>query len=78
MILKLIERKITPRMIMSRESFENAVMLDLAIGGSLNAVRHLGGIATEAQVAIDILATFEKYQDKSLSSPESGPMVIIE
>jgi len=64
MILKLIERKITPRMIMTRESFENAVMLDLAIGGSLNAVRHLGGIATEAQVMIDILATFEKYQDR--------------
>src|SRR5437879_6315932 len=52
LILKLIAEDITPRRILSREAFENAIMLHAAVGGSTNALLHLPVIARE--VGIDI------------------------
>ncbi len=50
----LLERGTTPRDIMTREAFENAITLVLAMGGSTNAVLHLLAIAHEARVPLDI------------------------
>src|ERR1700737_439639 len=51
-ILKLIAEDITPRRILSRDAFENAIILHAAVGGSTNALLHLPVIARE--VGIDI------------------------
>jgi dihydroxy-acid dehydratase len=53
-VVNLIKRGITPRQIMSRESFENAITLVIALGGSTNAVLHLLAIASSAGVMLKI------------------------
>ena len=50
----LQERDIKPRDVMTREAFENAIAVVLAMGGSTNAVLHLLAIAHEAQVPLEI------------------------
>jgi dihydroxy-acid dehydratase len=53
-VVRLIERGITARQILTREAFENAVTVVMALGGSTNAVLHLLAIAHEARVALTI------------------------
>ena len=50
----LLEKDLKPRDIMTREAFENAIRVVLAMGGSTNAVLHLLAIAHEAQVPLEI------------------------
>ncbi|MEN6499271.1 MAG: dihydroxy-acid dehydratase, partial [Rectinema sp.] len=44
-IMNLVEKNICPRDILTREAFENAVAVDLALGGSTNTTLHLPAIA---------------------------------
>lgn len=53
-IVDLIQENITPRMIMTKKSFENAVMVDLALGGSTNTVLHIPAIAHDAGVDLQL------------------------
>ena len=53
-ILSLIERDLKPRDIATLEAFDNAFMLDVAMGGSTNTVLHTLAIAHEAGVPYDI------------------------
>lgn len=48
----LIEKGIKPREIMTKEAFENAITMVIALGGSTNAVLHLLAIAHEAKVKL--------------------------
>jgi len=48
----LIEKGIKPREIMTKEAFENAITVVIALGGSTNAVLHLLAIAHEAKVKL--------------------------
>jgi len=57
-IVEMVHKNITPRSIMTREAFENAIRVDLALGGSSNTVLHLLAIAREAEVELP-LATFD-------------------
>lgn len=50
----MIKRGIRPSDILSRESFENAITLIIALGGSTNAVLHLLGMAHSAGVKLKI------------------------
>ncbi|MFP5334515.1 MAG: dihydroxy-acid dehydratase [Actinomycetes bacterium] len=49
-VVGMLERGITARQVMTREAFENAVAVVMALGGSTNAVLHLLAIAHEAEV----------------------------
>ncbi len=49
-LVRLIEKGIRPRDIITRKSLENAYTLVLALGGSTNALLHLMAIAREAEV----------------------------
>jgi len=65
-ILQLLEKNLTPSQIMTQEAFENAVMVDLALGGSTNTTLHLPAIAYELEdkgvkVNLDL---FEEYNKK--------------
>src|SRR5947209_11513266 len=62
-LVKLIERGIRPRDIITRKSLENAYTFVLALGGSTNAVLHLMAIASEAGVEWS-LADFDRLGDK--------------
>ena len=53
-LYNLLERDIKPRDIMTREAFENAITVVLAMGGSTNSVLHLLAIAHEAGVDLEI------------------------
>ena len=46
--MELVKKKYLPADIMTMESFENAIAVDMAIGGSTNTVLHLPAIAYEA------------------------------
>ena len=50
----LLEKDIKPRDIMTREAFENAIRVVLAMGGSTNAALHLLAIAHEAEVELSL------------------------
>jgi len=54
MIVELVKKGITARKIVSRESFENAVRVDMAIGGSTNTVLHLPAIAAEFDIDLEL------------------------
>jgi dihydroxy-acid dehydratase len=52
--VRLIEQDLTPRRILTREAFENAIVLHAATGGSTNALLHLPVIAQEVGVEVTI------------------------
>jgi dihydroxy-acid dehydratase len=53
-VVNLLREGITARQIMTREAFENAITVVMALGGSTNAVLHLLAIAREAEVPLTI------------------------
>jgi dihydroxy-acid dehydratase len=53
-VVNLIKRGITPRQIMTRKAFENAITVVVALGGSTNAVLHLLAIASSAEVKLKL------------------------
>ena len=53
-VVRLLEQGIRPRQIMTKEAFENAIAVTMALGGSTNAVLHLLAIAVEAEVDLTL------------------------
>ena len=53
-VLKLIENDIKPSDIMTREAFENAITVVIALGGSTNAVLHLLAMSHTAGVKLEL------------------------
>jgi len=53
-IMKLVEQGTRPRDILTRKAFENAVALDLALGGSTNTALHLPAIAWAAGLELPV------------------------
>ena len=53
-IMRLVERNIRPRDIATREAFENAMAVDMALGCSTNTVLHVPAIAHEAGIRLDL------------------------
>jgi dihydroxy-acid dehydratase len=64
-IMGLLNKNITPSRIMSQKAFENAVVVDLALGGSSNSTLHLPAIAYElldqgVKVDLDLFEDFSR------------------
>jgi dihydroxy-acid dehydratase len=53
-VVELVKRGIKPSNILSKEAFENAIAVVIALGGSTNAVLHLLAIAHDARVALSL------------------------
>lgn len=64
-VRELLERNITPRDIMSREAFDNAMVLVSVLGGSTNAVLHLIAMAR----AVGVTLTLDDFQNISARTP---------
>jgi dihydroxy-acid dehydratase len=62
-VIRLVDAGITTRQIMTKEAFENAITVVMALGGSTNAVLHLLAIANEAHVDLR-LDDFNRIGDK--------------
>lgn len=53
-VVRLLEQGLRPRQIMTKQAFENAIAVVMALGGSTNAVLHLLAIAAEARVELEL------------------------
>jgi dihydroxy-acid dehydratase len=62
-ILNCLEKDIKPRDIMTREAFENAMTVVMAVGGSTNAVLHLIAMARSVSVPLGI-DDFQRTSDR--------------
>ncbi|WP_296822674.1 dihydroxy-acid dehydratase [uncultured Megasphaera sp.] len=71
-IMDLVRRDVHPRDIMTREAFENAIAVDMAIGGSTNTALHLPAIAHEAGVDLP-LRVFDEISRKSAYITKMSP-----
>ena len=69
-IVELVRQGISPRQILTREAFENAIRVDLALGGSSNTVLHLLSIANEAGVDLPL----EAFDRLSRETPQLASM----
>ena len=62
-LVEAIRRDVRPRQILTRQAFENAIAVTMAIGGSTNAVLHLLAIARAAGVPL-VLDDFETIRTR--------------
>jgi dihydroxy-acid dehydratase len=69
-IVELVRKDIKPSSILTRAAFENAIRVDLALGGSSNTVLHLLAIANEAGVDLPI----ETFDILSKETPQLASM----
>ncbi|MCK5282684.1 MAG: dihydroxy-acid dehydratase [Nanoarchaeota archaeon] len=63
-IVELVKQDIKPSQIMTKESFENAIRVDMTMGGSTNAVLHIPAIARELGIDIDV-TMFDKIAQET-------------
>lgn len=64
-IVQMVWDDLKPRDIMTPGAFANAVRAVLAVGGSVNCVKHLQAVATEAGCAVDVYGLFERLADET-------------
>lgn len=64
-VVELLKKNVKPSDIMKPESFENAITVDVALGGSLNTVLHLPAIASELGIKIPL----ERFDEISQRVP---------
>ncbi len=69
-IVGLVRDQVTPRQILTRAAFENAIRVDLALGGSSNTVLHLLAIAHEAQIPLPL----ELFDELGKTTPQLAHM----
>ena len=79
-LARAIEKQILPSQLLTRKSFENAIAVVMALGGSTNAVLHLLAIAHAANVplAIDDFETIRKRVPVLCDLKPSGTYVVTE
>jgi dihydroxy-acid dehydratase len=69
-VVEMLRQGITARQIMTRDAFENAIAVVMALGGSTNAVLHLLAIASEAGVEL----TLDDFNRVGDSVPHLGDL----
>ena len=64
-VVELVKQNVKPLDIINENSFENAITMDMMIGGSTNTVLHLPAIAKEAGIKIEL----DKFDEISKKTP---------
>jgi dihydroxy-acid dehydratase len=72
-IMELVENDVKPRDILTKAAFENAIKVAVAIGCSVNTVRHLAAIAVEAEMELDIIGMFEELAKTGVQITQIRP-----
>ena len=70
-IVELVKKNITPRKIITLKALENAIKVDMALGGSTNTALHIPAIAHEAKIPI----TLEMFDEISRTTPHISDML---
>lgn len=65
-VMEMLARGITPKAILTEKAFENAISLDMAIGGSTNTALHLPAIAHELGIELSL----DKFDEISSRVPQ--------
>jgi dihydroxy-acid dehydratase len=60
-IVQMVWDDLKPRDILTAAAFSNAVQAILAVGGSINTVKHMQAVASEARCGADVYALFERH-----------------
>lgn len=63
-IVEMVWEDLKPRDILTPAAFANAVKTILSVGGSVNSIKHLQAVATEAACSADVYAMFERFADE--------------
>ena len=63
-IVQMVWEDLKPRQILTPGAFANAVRAVLAVGGSVNCIKHLQAVATEAGCGADVYGLFERLADE--------------
>lgn len=63
-IVGLVREKLSPRIILDKEAFLNAITVDMALGGSTNTMLHLPAIANEVGIRLE-LELFDRLSKKT-------------
>ncbi len=79
-IMELVEKNIKPRDIMTRKAFENAITLDMALGGSTNTALHLPAIAYYGDVELELkdFSYFSQRVPHLTNMVPAGPYSILD
>jgi dihydroxy-acid dehydratase len=79
-IVELIQKGLTARKIVSAKSMENAVRVDMAIGGSTNTVLHLPAIAAEfgLELELDVFDRISRETPHLVNLRPGGPYHLID
>lgn len=77
-VMLLIEKNILPRDIMIEDAFHNAIMVDLALGGSTNTALHLSAIAHEAgmDLRLEVFDELSKITPHLCNMRPGGPFTM--
>jgi dihydroxy-acid dehydratase len=80
LVMQALEYDLTPRKIMNRKAIENAISVQMASGGSTNAVLHVLALADELGIALDILEfdAFSRRVPHICGGLPSGPYSILD
>jgi len=70
-ITTLVKKNITPRKIMTLKAFENAIRIDMALGGSTNTVLHIPAIAHECRISLPL----DLFNNISKKTPHIADML---
>ncbi len=70
-VIELVKKNITPRKIMTARAFENAIRVDMALGGSTNTVLHIPAIARDAGLRLPL----ELFDRLSRTTPHLADML---
>jgi dihydroxy-acid dehydratase len=79
-VVRLVERNLRPSAILTRAAFENALAVDMALGGSTNTILHLLAVAAEAGVELSL----ERVNEISERTPNlcridpAGPYYVVD
>jgi dihydroxy-acid dehydratase len=79
-IMELVEKGIKPSDILTAEAFENALAVDMALGGSTNTVLHLPAIAYEAglELPLSLIGAISKRTPYLCSMSPAGKHYLVE
>ena len=65
-VVELVRKGVTSRKIMTREAFDNAILIDMTLGGSTNTCLHIPAIAHEVDIDIEL----DRFDEISRKVPQ--------
>jgi dihydroxy-acid dehydratase len=79
-VVELVKMDLRPSKILTKEAFENAIMVDLALGGSTNTILHLKAVTEEAGVPLplDVFDTLARKVPHICNMAPGGPYTMEE